>query len=108
MSLYVSINVASGNLGNPEPAICSPQRWEEPGGFSFGSGAFHPGASFQMRSEITSNNHGHQATYAFNGAAIRGGVAAGSADRSPPGGSGHVNLDVLPFNIGGSARWQSC
>jgi uncharacterized protein (DUF2141 family) len=89
----------AGGTGDPEPGACTNQLWENTVG---NVNYYHPGATFELRSEETSGGHGHQACYTNGGAFISSGVAAGSADRSHysnliPFSTSHRILDVLPF-----------
>lgn len=93
-SLYKSVN----DPNDPEPATCNPQRWGSLGNID---NYYHPGAVFEMRSEETTNSHGHQACYNSAESLITSSVSAGTADRSHwsnlTGVTSHTNLDVLPF-----------
>jgi len=91
---------AALSLGNsdPEPGTCTNQLWEEVESIdSF----YHPDATFEMRSEETTNGHGHQACYAGDpsGVAllITSGVAAGSAEN----GAEKSQSDSKKFEIAG-------
>ena len=85
--------LGSGN-SDPEPATCSPQLWQ---GVSTSFLTYHPGASFQMRSESVAG-HGHQATYNAVGALILSGIGAGTADWAEAGLlTGHSEEDVKPY-----------
>ncbi len=87
---------------DPEPSSCDPQRWQSPSGVIF-PGDYHPGADADMRSEPTTGDHGHQATYNSSNVLItsQAGFAAGTADFVHPdksiGGKTHKTEDVLPF-----------
>jgi hypothetical protein len=83
---------------DPEPGNCDPQRWKDSVGSI--STNFHPNAAYEMRSEVLSEGHGHQATYTPSGELIREGMGAGTADFVSPGiltFPGHVSEDVEPF-----------
>lgn len=89
---------------DPEPEDCEPQSWLHPdefdsgiGGLFFDSITYHPGATYNIRSELNTLSEGHQATYNAQGEVILNGIAAGSADRGPPNSRTHVMMDVLPF-----------
>ncbi|MGD9611793.1 MAG: hypothetical protein AB7V22_02705 [Kiritimatiellia bacterium] len=96
---YSSITFnAFGDPEYPEPGTCTNEYWE--GSVEPLDSYYHPGATFQMRSEETPGGHGHQVCYTGAGAIITSGVAAGTADSHhhsdywPP---SHVTVDVLPF-----------
>ena len=96
-ALYSSLGV---NNSDPEPANCDPQRWKN---VNPTNSHFHPGASFDIRSEVVPGGYGHQATYNVVGTLIRNGVGAGTADRVSPNFLNplsiidHSNEDVWPF-----------
>lgn len=87
----------ANNNGDPEPA-CEPELWEASSAFN---GLLHPNAAFEMRSNVTANGHGHQATYNETGNIITSGVSAGTADRAHKsnifGSDSHYNVDVRTF-----------
>ncbi|WP_185691495.1 hypothetical protein, partial [Puniceicoccus vermicola] len=91
---------------NPEPSSLPCNNWKDNKPFSmfFDMNAdtfYHPDADYEIRSEETSEGHGHQACYNEAGLLIRSGVSAGTADRSfygdISGSDSHVNLDAIPF-----------
>ena len=90
--------LASGN-SNPEPSNCDPQHWENT--VDNDVDHYHPGSTYDFRSEKTTGNHGHQARYYSNGNLVSGGLAGGTADRGHYtvliGGNSHRIQDVLPF-----------
>lgn len=82
---------------DPEPVEVDPQRWQEP---KVTNTYYHPAGYYDMRSEVTSGFHGHQAIYDSNGAIVENGVSAGTADRVAPTGATfalHTEVDVIPF-----------
>lgn len=85
---------------DPE-ASCSldKQRWEDDiGNFIVCDRTCHPGAEYEMRSEMLNGGHGHQAMYDAAGNLIPGGVGAGTADRAHHSRADmHRDLDILPF-----------
>jgi len=94
---YVALSnrVGSTSFYNPEPSTtnlwCAP---DEPGQY------MHHAAKWQMRSEKTPGNHGHQTCYDDAGKIILNGVSAGTADFSSPRWHTfrpHVREDVDPF-----------
>ncbi len=104
-------HLGTGNTDpEPDPTTCTNQYWEGMGSL-FNHRFYHPGATFQMRSEEIENldpnqdyTHGHQACYTVAGFLRTSGVAAGSADRSHYTNmwpfytsASHVALDVLPY-----------
>lgn len=105
-SLYKQLGVGNSD---PEPASCSPQKWNTPSPLN--GSFYHPGSAFEMRSLPAYRSpydpsfsllYGHQACYDDKGSLVRNGVGAGSADREVPltsGGSatGHRDKDVRPF-----------
>lgn len=96
-AVYSSLILDGTTPQDPEPA--DSQRWQNPSGLN---SHYHPGASYEMRSEIVNpGGHGHQACYGVSGVILTDGVAAGTADRSHwsnmVGATSHAELDVLPF-----------
>ena len=62
----------------------------------------HPDSYYEMRSEKTEGNHGHQACYNDNRLIIRSGITPGSADKAAAFPSqidalNHVKEDVRPW-----------
>ena len=95
--VYSTVNIDGTTPQDPEPDAS--QRWQTPHTYSK---HYHPGASYEMRSEeVLPGEHGHQACYQISGNIITSGLGAGTADRSHwsnmTGATSHVQLDVLPF-----------
>jgi hypothetical protein len=98
-AIYTAINFDQANPIDPEPGSCDPQLWK---GVDSKNTYYHPDGFYEMRSEKTAGDHGHQGIYDDYGAGIRSGVSAGSADREAPWPTQwnplpHVNADVKPF-----------
>jgi len=85
------------SIGVP-PANPNPSDWRNP---SPADPAYHPGASFCMRSVPTPQGHGQQCCYDNAGLLITDGGGAGTPDWCAPEGSGivcHITDDVFPYN----------
>jgi len=61
------------------------------------SGAFHPGAHYEIRSKKTYNGHAQQCAYNRDGSLITHGPGAGTPDHSPAGTAAHIAEDVDPY-----------
>lgn len=88
----------SGDPEDPEPGTCTNEYWED--SVATLDSYFHPGATYETRSEETPGGHGHQACYTGPGGIITSGVAAGTADshhKSDIITPSHRTEDVLPF-----------
>lgn len=94
----------NGNA-DPEPSCllfgcCDPQLWESP--TTLGN-LYHPGATYEMRSETPAGLPGHQTTYDGSGKLITTDLAAGSACRAAPASLtdpfslAHISEDVWPY-----------
>jgi hypothetical protein len=93
-------NLAPGN-NDPEPWFpvqqCNPELWDK---VNVLSNNYHPGATFEMRSQEVTGGYGHQATYDVNGKIFnQNSITSGSADKVSPSSSpsNHRNNDVIPY-----------